>query len=74
MWPDTAGDPTIALIEDALGIPPGRNTKAQYLYSLAAESPAQAVVYVESQLSLRDQQTLTYWLASYMGRTRPEDA
>jgi len=68
------GDPTIALIEDALGIPPNRNTKAQYLYSLADESPAQAIAYVEGQPSMRDQQTLTYWLASYLGRSGPENA
>lgn len=64
----------IAQIEDALGIPPDRNTKAQYLYSLADESPAQAIAYLEGQTSLQDQQVLTYWLASYLGRTSPESA
>ncbi len=67
------GNATIALIEDTLRIPPSRNTKAQYLYSLAAESPAQAIEYVERQPH-HDQQTLAYWLADYLGRTSPDNA
>lgn len=68
------GNETIALIEDALHIPPSKNTKAQYLYSLAAQSPAEAVAYIESQDSRDEQNTLTYWLASFLGRTNPGNA
>ncbi len=68
------GNATIALIEDTLRIPPSRNTKGKYLYSLAADSPAQAIAYIESQFAPQDQRTLTYWLASYLGQRSPDTA
>lgn len=69
-----AGSDEVSTIEDALGVSINRNTKAQFLYSLAARSPAEAVAFINGQTMPRDQQMLTYWLASHLGQGDPESA
>ena len=68
-----AGNDRIAVIEDTLGVPLNRNTRAQHLYSIASRSPVEAIAYVESQAP-QHQYTLAYWLADFLGRTNPESA
>ena len=43
------GDARVEKIDSALGIEPGRNVRAQHLYALFTESPAEAIRYIESQ-------------------------
>ena len=42
-------DPRVEKIGSALGIEPGRGVRAQHLYALFTESPAEAIRYIESQ-------------------------
>lgn len=56
------------LIKSALGINPGRNERAQQIYALADDSPADAIRYIESHGSMAEQQEQMGWLAYYLNR------
>ena len=62
-------DDEAGLIESTLGISPSRDAQGQRLYTLAAESPAKAIEYIESLRSPNEQQERFRWLAYYLNRT-----
>jgi len=60
------------LIYAELGIKPGRNVRAQHLYALAEQSPADAIRYIESLSSLAEQREQFGWLAGLLARSGDE--
>ncbi len=63
------------LIYAELGMKPGQNARAQHLYALAEQSPADAIRYVESLSSAAEQRKQFGWLAGLLGRSgNPLDA
>lgn len=60
----------MALIKSALGVNPGRSTKAQRIYALADDSPAAAIRFIESRGSTAEQQEEIGWLAYYLSRSK----
>jgi len=61
-------------IEEVLGVPPGRWVKTQYMQSLAADSPPNAIQYINELRLLREQVDAAQILGSYLGRTQPLQA
>ncbi len=60
------GNETTDRIRAELGIEPDRNTRGRHLYRIADRSLAEAVQYINEQRSFDSQQTLTWWLATYV--------
>ncbi len=59
---------TFAQIESALGIGPDSGIRAKQIYALAAESPAAAIAFIESQGSHNEQREQIAILARYLMR------
>jgi len=68
------GNDITGRIEQVLGVPPGRWIKSQYIQSLAADSPPQAVDYINRLRPFREQGNAARILGSYLGRTNPNQA
>jgi hypothetical protein len=60
------------LIYSELGIKPGQNVRAQHLYALAEQSPADAIRYIESLSSPAEQHKQFGWLAGLLARSGDE--
>ena len=61
-------------IEKELGVKPDRNTRGQFIYRLADESPAKAIAFINAMESGITQQQMVSWLAFHMARHHPENA
>ena len=62
-------DARVAEIASVLGIKPGRNVRAQHVYALYTNSPADAIRYIESLPSRADQREMFGWLAGFLARS-----
>ncbi len=62
-------DARVAEIASVLGIEPGRNVRAQQVYALYTNSPADAIRYIESLPSPADQREMFGWLAGFLARS-----
>ncbi len=61
-------------IEKELGVKPDRNTRGQFIYRLADESPANAIAFINAMETGVTQQQMVSWLAFHMARHHPENA
>ncbi len=61
-------------IEKELGVKPDRNTRGQFIYRLADESPAKAIAFINAMETGVTQQEMVSWLAFHMARHHPESA
>jgi len=61
-------------IEQELGVKPDRNTRGQFIYRLADESPAKAIAFINAMEAGVIQQQMVSWLAFHMARHHPESA
>lgn len=67
------GNDDTAYIESVLAIAPSNWVKGEHIQSLASDSPATAIAYL-NQLPVSEQGTLAWSLGSYLGRTYPSMA
>lgn len=58
-------------IEDALGVPPSKWIKSQYIQSLAADSPESAFEYLNELRPLSEQNNAALTLGDYFGQSSP---
>ncbi len=58
-------------IKTTLGIAPNRNTRAQKIYALAADSPTKAIRFIESRGSVTQQREELGMLARYLSQSNP---
>ncbi|MDJ0939742.1 MAG: hypothetical protein QNJ00_08245 [Woeseiaceae bacterium] len=68
------GNETTDRIQEALDIPPDRNTRGRFLYTMADRSTSEAIEYINSLPPGPSQNELVSWLAYYVSLGDPQAA